>query len=354
MSSRFRLLRLVATLVMASVAALAWALSGNQAVRGTAFTPVPSPLAPISDRLPDPVAPSSIALGAFITGAPSDPTRIGQFADLIGRAPAIVSWYEAWGSATAVTGDIVDLRLLEAVSSAGAIPMITWEPWDPAAGVNQPAYGLDIIARGDFDAYINSWAFRLAAYGGPIYLRFAHEMNATWYPWCGSVNGNTPDDYIAAWRHVHDRFVAAGAANVRWVWSPDVVQDAPLPLQALYPGDAYVDWLALDGYNFGTSQSWSSWRSFADLFGRSYAELLMLSKKPVMIAEMASSEVGGDKAAWIDDAFRQQLPAHFPAIRAVIWFNEATSADWPVDTSLAAQQAFRAAAADPYLAGSLP
>ena len=354
MSLRSRPSRLVQTLVAASVAIILVIPSGQGHAWGTVTISTRGTRSPSPVQSPTLASPSPIALGAFIPGAPSDPARIGLLADQIGRSPAMVSWYEAWGGATGVTGDVIDVRLLQAVAAAGAVPMITWEPWDPAAGVEQPAYQLAIIARGDFDAYINSWAYRLAAYGGPVYLRFAHEMNAVWYPWCGRVNGNTPDDYIDAWRHLHDLFVAAGATYVQWVWSPGVVQDAPLPLTALYPGDAYVDWVALDGYNFGTSQPWSSWRSFADIFGRSYADVLTLTARPMMIAEIASSEAGGEKAAWIADAFGRQLAADFPAVRAVVWFNEATSADWPIDTSPAALEAFRTAATSPYLAGRLP
>lgn len=286
--------RLAQTLILAAIATVVWTPVAHRPARGASSTPTVSTMSPVSISPIDRSPASPVALGAFIPGAPADPAKIGQFGDRIGRAPAIVAWYEAWGSATAVTGDVIDLGLLQAVAATGAAPMITWEPWDPEAGVAQPAYGLGGIARGDFDAYINSWAYRLAAYGGAVYLRFAHEMNAAWYPWCGGVNGNTPEDYVAAWRHVHDLFTAAGAGNVRWVWSPDVVQDAPLALPGLYPGDDYVDWVAMDGYNFGTSQPWSSWRSFAEVFGRSYGELLALTSRPIMIAETASSEAGGE------------------------------------------------------------
>jgi hypothetical protein len=59
---------------------------------------------------------------------------------MIGRRPAVVSWFEAWGSSTSVTGEIISSGLLDSVTERGAIPMITWEPWDPAAGVDQPTW----------------------------------------------------------------------------------------------------------------------------------------------------------------------------------------------------------------------
>lgn len=64
-----------------------------------------------------------------------------------------------------------------------------------------------------------------------------------------------------------------------------------------------------DGYNYGTSPSHDvGWESFYDLFKPTYDELQTLApEKPVMIAETASTEDGGSKAAWITDALTVQL-----------------------------------------------
>lgn len=301
---------------------------------------------PVSDGLP-------VALGMFIPGAPGDPTRLDEFAAALGRIPAIVPWYQAWAGSLDGPGAELDPAWLRSVSERGATPMITWEPWLPSGGLDQPAYRLAAIARGDHDAYVDRWAAGLAAFGGLVYFRFAHEMNATWYPWAVGVNGTTAADYVAAWRHLHQRFALAEADNVRWVWSPDALAaDAP-SLAPLYPGDDVVDWVAVDGYNWGTSQSWSTWRDFSAVFGPSYQALRALTDKPVMIAEMASSAQGGDKAAWINDAFWWALPVAFPEIRAVVWFNEPTTADWMLDRPSPAWDAFVAAANAPYLQGRL-
>jgi beta-mannanase len=94
---------------------------------------------------------------------------------------------------------------------------------------------------------------------------------------------------------------------------------------AYYPGDEYVDWLCFDGYNFGASsfgQSFNSkWVSFDEIFKTSYAELQAISPdKPIIIGEFASTEEGGDKAAWITDAFTK-IEKDYPQIRAIIWFH---------------------------------
>ena len=285
-------------------------------------------------------SPERRALGAFIHGAPHDPVALDGFADMIGRRPAIVSWFEAWGSSTAVTEDIVRIKLLDNATERGAIPMITWEPWDPAAGVDQPAYRLSTIARGDFDAYINSWAYRLAAYGGPVWLRFAHEMNAPWYPWGIAVNQNSAGDYLAAWHHVRERFREAGATNVKWVWCVDATRSRVHPFFALYPGDDAVDWIAMDGYNWGTSMPNTAWRPLVEIFSEAYDQISDLGMRPVMIAELASAEQGGDKASWIREGFAT-LPSRFPRIEVVCWFSEQQAvADWRVESSPQSLSAF--------------
>ena len=107
-----------------------------------------------------------------------------------------------------------------------------------------------------------------------------------------------------------------------------------------YPGDDYVDWLCMDGYNWGTSQFLTRWQSFDDIFRSTYEQLRALNAtKPMMIGEMASSELGGDKAAWIEDAF-ERLIQDYPQIRAVIWFDLDKETNWRIDSSPASLKAF--------------
>src|SRR5205807_106268 len=97
-----------------------------------------------------------------------------------------------------------------AVSRRGSVPEITWEPWDSWAGVRQPRYTLASIIAGRHDAYIRRSARALRAYGKPVLLRFAQEMNGTWYPWAERANGNRPGQFATAWRHVWRIFARQG------------------------------------------------------------------------------------------------------------------------------------------------
>lgn len=233
----------------------------------------------------------------------------------------------------------------DVVRQRGYIPLVDWASFDYDAPelLNQPDFSLSTIINGQHDEFIRQWATQAREWGHPFFLRFNWEMNGWWFPWNEGVNGNRPGEYILAWRHVHDLFTEVGAQNVTWVWCPNVINPKTIPLVSLYPGDEYVDWLCMDGYNFGTHPSDPDrWRSFGVLFRETYAALQDLSPtKPIMIAETASTEEGGSKASWIWNAFAHDLPELFPEIKAVVWFNwNIHGMDWVIESSPSSQEAF--------------
>jgi beta-mannanase len=181
-------------------------------------------------------------------------------------------------------------------------------------------------------------------------------MNGNWFPWAEGVNGNAPGQYVAAWRHVHDLFASAGATNVTWVWCPYVDPGGSMTnLASEYPGDAYVDWTALDGYNWGTNPAApKGWRSFDQLFSSSYEEIAksVAPSKPMMIGEVGSSELGGSKAAWIEEML-ETVPTDYPQVRALLWFDKYDDGmDWPLETSATAEAAFAHGIQDPMYVGN--
>lgn len=272
--------------------------------------------------------------GAAVPGLPDDRTGLDQLSTELGAVPGVAMWYVPWSS-----GSPFPAAGAAGVAAAGAVPEITWEPWDPAGGVSQPRYALARISAGAFDKYLKSWAAAIRSYGKPIRLRFAHEMNGTWYPWAEGINGNGSGSYIAAWQHVRAVFTAARATNVTWVWSPNVPYAGSVPLAQVFPGDAAVDEVALDGYNWSTLQPGSAWTSFADVFSPGLGQLAALSARPVTIGEVGCPEVGGDKAAWITDMWTT-LRVH-PEVRGITWFNFDKEADWRIQSSPESLAAFR-------------
>ena len=299
--------------------------------------------------------------GAWIAGsvsghgdAPWDMRSVSAFERQTAKSVSIIHFGQPWY--TKGVPQPFYPQPLEAVREHGAIPLVDWGSWDLSNGgvTSQPPFALSRIIDGSFDWYIRRWATGARDWGHPFFLRFDHEMNGDWFPWSEGVNGNTAGQFVAAWRHVHNVFESVGASNVTWVWSPIIQYSEHTPLAEMYPGAAYVDWTAMDGYNFGTNPvSGDRWTSFASVFGPTYAELLRLApSKPIMIAEAGSSEYGGSKAAWLKQALSVELPKAFPRVKAFVWFNSLKDGDWPISTSASARSAFAAGIASPYFIGN--
>jgi hypothetical protein len=157
----------------------------------------------------------------------------------------------------------------------------------------------------------------------PLFIRFAHEMNGSWYPWGewidrnrnqqrdpGEDTGFTATLYRTAYRNVALMF-RRYAPNVALVWCPNSGllggprRDAFSPW---YPGDDVVDWVGLDVYERGWNMPGPGARPWGGQFAynithdaaddpdtvvdesvnfyRTYAEG---KKKPMMIGETGAT-----------------------------------------------------------------
>jgi membrane-bound metal-dependent hydrolase YbcI (DUF457 family) len=277
-----------------------------------------------------------IALGAYIRGIEESPGQLDSYAQEVGRKPAIVGAYKRWDVPPFYAPE------LRQIAARGAVPMIGWEPWNEAGR----GFRLAAIARGRFDGYIRRSAREAKLWGGPILVRFGQEMNGSWAPWQRGVDGTTGPRFVAAWRHTVRIFRRVGATNVSWVWCP-YVNNGPLPFMSFYPGDRWVDWLALDGFNWGEP---ISWQTFPKIFDASYRKLARLAPKPIMIAEIGSDDTGGSKAHWLRRTLNHQLP-RLKRLRAVVWFDATDGADFRIDSSASALAAFREGIASPLYSG---
>ena len=146
-----------------------------------------------------------------------------------------------------------------------------------------------------------------------------------------------------AFRHIVTIFREESVKNVKWVWttnSSNVGENTSFT--GTYPGDDYVDFISIDGYNWGNKKCWSRWKSFSQVFKKSYDALAGIDK-PLFIAETSCTESGGNKAEWIADMFKV-LPEQFPRIFGLMWFSQSKSfeADWALNTSNAAVDAWKA------------
>jgi len=307
--------------------------------------------------------------GAAAPSAPDGGTFLGVFRELTpytavadefradtGITPASVQSFEAFALdrpfPTQQARDLWD---------RGILLHWTWEPWSTALSATDPGQiTLQDVLDGDWDSYIRQRGAELAAVGAPVLVRWGHEFNGDWYPWSTVHNGKDPSVYVRAYRHVHDLVTAAGATNVQWVWAfnnssvPDESWNQPA---LAYPGDAYVDWVGIDGYNWGRGPSWDPagdyWTSFDGVIGDAYGTAVRIAPdKPVMVAEIGSTEDGGDKAAWFTAMFDDLDAGRYPNIRLLTYFDMLKEEPWAVASSQAAKNAFVAGAAKPSFQGT--
>ncbi len=297
---------------------------GTCSVTAPVIVPTPT-LTPVP--VPTPVS-SSLQWGFTAGWQPESMTALAQ---TIGQQPDMIAVFTHFGNENQFPH-----YLAPTIRDTGKTMVIFWEYTDyNVASPYQPRFSYDAMLRGDWDSYMRTFAEEAKAYGGPVILIPFSEMNGNWFPWSGTLNGNTPAKMIQSYRHIHDLF--ADAPNVKFGWAPNngsVPDTAENSIQSYYPGDAYVDYVGVDGFNFGYP-----WETFDQVFGRPLS-ILSGYNKPIYIFSMASAD-GPNKAAWITDAFKVQIPK-YPKIAGWIWFNENKERDWRVNSdpnSLAAFQA---------------
>jgi hypothetical protein len=220
-----------------------------------------------------------------------------------------------------------DSSPFNAVYNRGAIPVV-----DMSTGSTL----LTDISSGKYDSQITAWAQAAKNWGHPFFLRLDAEMNGTWYNFGAQARSN-PQSFVNMWRHFHDIFTSVGANNVTWHWCPNVdPENVQTPLEQLYPGDAYVDWTGMTGYDqeSGETVSW--------LFDSTYNRLVALAPtKPIQIGETGANDAGypGMKVQYIQNFF-SALPTKYPKVRAFVWFNWRIDEgsgywDWPIESSVA-------------------
>lgn len=223
---------------------------------------------------------------------------------------------------------------------AGRNPILTWELF--LTTQSTPEDILTRVVDGEYDNYIAEWTTRLnnAAEASDdthptVYIRLGHEMNGNWYPWAPAGGSGTPKAYIRMWRHVREQVEAQRSEEIqlRWIWAANADDVGEYEMEELYPGDKHVDWVAVDCYNWGASQSWSNWQSPQDCFTEPVTRLQALSDNPVAITELGTTSLtssGYDtdrKAEWISDTFTTLDEL---GVDMCVWFNQDKETDWAV------------------------
>jgi hypothetical protein len=284
--------------------------------------------------------------------------RLAGYAARLHHHPAVAVWFTDFPMSAADRGYFQ--QTVAQTRSQGAILLLTL----------QPTRGLAAVT----DAAATDLAVTLAAAnrsGVPVIVRFAHEMNGSWYPW-----GQQPHAYVAAFRRVAAAVhrLAPGSAMM---WAPNygggypftggryaarpgtadyraldtnhdgVVDQRDDPYAPYWPGDDAVDWVGLSLYHWGNRYPWGAnvipepGKFIAQLTGtydgaggddravpNFYAIYGVQHRKPLAIAETAAlvntsrntSNELAIKQAWWRQVFAAAIPARFADLKMINWF----------------------------------
>lgn len=241
---------------------------------------------------------------------------------LVGKKADIQSFFVGWN-------DNFPTAIANNLKGSNRTLLIFWEQY----GVT-----LDSINEGKSDVYIKNFAAAAKAYGGPIILAPMHEMNGNWDPWGGYDSNdkqiNPPAKIINVWKRIHQAF--KDVPNVKFAWDVNNVSVPNIAGNAIgvyYPGNEYVDYVGVDGFNFG-----DPWQSPAQVFDSAIKQLLIY-KKPIYIFSTAAI-ADSRKAAWIKD-FGAQIKKY--NLAGWVWFNQdGSDGNWLINSDTASLQAFKA------------
>jgi hypothetical protein len=143
-------------------------------------------------------------------------------------------------------------------------------------------------------------------------------MNGSWY----AYGSSTANDYIHAFRHVHDRLLkdvgrrltpAAASRLITFMWQPSAIHTSTPSPMPYWPGAHYVEMVGLDGYYYRSTDT------FHIIFARTIS--LIRQKSPhtkIMIGETAVGPMTGHQARGIKDLFTGIRSRN---LAGLIWFN---------------------------------
>jgi hypothetical protein len=298
-----------------------------------------TPPAPVSADIPLPPA-GSLYHGVYpggVTGEEDDLTLadLTAYESAAGKSAAWVyfshNWYHgrAFPTATATW-----------IRAHGSVPYIRLMlRSDPNGGRADPVYSLSRILSGAFDNDLRAWCDGARNFGTRLIVEYGTEVNGEWFPWNGKWNGggtafgygdpsqpNGPERFRDAYRRIIQKCRDEGADNITWVFH---VNDGDWPntswnrFENYYPGDAYIDWVAVSSYGAQTPLD-DYWPVFRESMDAAYPRLAALSSKPIFVAEfgVTADNPLGSQPQWAQDALTDLIGFRWPRVFAFSWWNE--------------------------------
>ncbi|MFC4149362.1 glycoside hydrolase family 26 protein [Micromonospora mangrovi] len=261
-----------------------------------------------------------------------------QFHTATGRATALEEFDRAAGGKLALAhmfhqwNEPFPGATEQAFQNLGKLQMISWQGTDTRS-----------TTSGIYDSMIRQRAQELKAFGVPVLLRYRWEMDRPNL----AASIHSPEDYVAAWKHIRAIFTEVGVTNAGWVWCPhaDGFAEDERAAEAYYPGDDQVDWLCADVY---PSPEWNSFSNRMDHF-MAFAQK---HPRPVVIGEFGLTQEGrpGQRAGWLREV-GPYLKKH-PQIKAALYFAAKQTQKPLYDSTFGndpeSAKVFREMATDPY------
>jgi hypothetical protein len=205
-----------------------------------------------------------------------------------------VNYYSGWD-------EPFNASFAEDAYADGIQTFVEMEPWNCGDCPGGSVPEMTDIAAGGYDGYLASFGQAIKAFGHPVLVTFAHEMNGGWYPWgYDGSEGTTPEQWIAAWDHVVTVVNAQAPGLVTWIWAPNVELGATSIAQ-YWPGAQYVGEVGLDGYLSDDNATYQS------EFGQTVADVRAITGLPIWITETGvnQDESAGDRLAALATAVQQ-------------------------------------------------
>lgn len=218
---------------------------------------------------------------------------------------------------------------LETIWERGQVPHVLLQPnfGEESEGAQSVTHDIVIGEHGDvlraWAAEFERWAIREGEPDRRLYLNLAPEFNGDWVPWGIPTPETTPETYVGMWRTVVDIVTNTDLTSdhVQFVWNPNNVSSEPVDIEGCYPGDAYVDWVGITGYNW---EKWGGWTTPADIFDPMVSRVNDITDRPLAFAEFgASADCAGGwcpekKDEWIHSAYEYMVKRD---VRMACWFD---------------------------------
>jgi hypothetical protein len=338
--TRVRASKLTAGLLLS---ALVLAAAGCSSAKAGTSDPksLPSPSvsrghSPEVDTVRGPTPPAQgVWLGAWVKPDWSTPegraAAFAGFEDQLGAQLPIAHNFQDWS-------DEFPGAQEKALLAKSDVLMISWSGTDTRS-----------IVQGSYDANIRHRAQAIKDSGLQVLLRFRWEMDRPNL----AASVHSPEDYVAAWKHVRRIFSEVGATNAGWVWCPHVTGfvESERNAAAYYPGDDQVEWMCADVY---------AGKDFLSFGGQmdSFLAFAQSHDKPIIVGEYGVTEPGtpGQRAAWMREV-RTYVKAH-PQVKALVYFAAKQDRKPVYDSTFTNDPdglaAFREMASDPYFQAPPP